>query len=817
MNSSLLGAIARGVVVALRAFRLRRRLGLMAIIMSTFAIAIGFNGAVFSIVSTVLLQDPPFARPDQLTMVELPSESGPPVNRIPGNLFQSWQRDTRAFDGMAGFFRRSVALQLGDRTWRTEAAEVSPALFKLLGIATIAGRGFLPEEEVATAGCVVVVDDGLWNGALGRRELALLPELRIDGRSCRVVGVIASTQAFPDSRVQLWLPLDPRPLMERLPNGSPRVSSKSFGLIARLADGITLDQAVDEMRRLNPRDLGQARLVTIKEHAARRLRPLLILLQVVAGLVLLAACINVVGLLLADGLRRMPEITVKASIGAPLSSLIVERLAEIISLATIGGILGVLLAGSALAMVRTSLGGDIPQLTRVSMDWRMFVFTGVLSLLSGLLTGILPALRTCHLDVRGAAISPSRNGLLSRANASPYSWRLLVGGEVSISLALLVLAASLGTTLVHELNADRGYQAENVAVMEVSLPTELYPTMQTRQNFVDVLLTDLRRHSGVERAAAATSLTVSVSRGSFSFDPPPPPSGELLFRGDKVLRYAFVSDHYFETLSIPLHQGRTFTDRDGELSTRVAIVSASIAQRDFPGQSPIGHSVHQFRGRDWQIIGVVGDVREGRLEASSVPLIYFPLAQLGRSDDGASWRLQKVHVVALAPGRSDALTHILLEALARADPRLVPHGVSTLRAALQSAVAHVNLYAVCFGLLAATGLAIASLGLFALLAHGVALRTREIGIRIALGAEPSRLFATVVAEGIGIVITGLCIGLPLAWALRRTLNASISGLTQDWLAFAIGSSVLLFVALVSCLQPAWRATRVDPLVSIRHS
>jgi putative ABC transport system permease protein len=801
-----LTGFVRGAAEARRTFR--RRIGFTLVVAGIFAIPIGFNGAVLTVLDVVLFQAPLFSRPDRLALIELTAENGAAVNRVSGTAFQSLETGTRTMSGMAGFVRKSVVFQAGDRAVRTEAAEVSPALFRMLGVSPAKGRDFESSDSAMTSDCVVIVDDRIWRGSLHGQDLTPAQPVHVDGRLCVVIGVINSTQAFPDSRIELWLPLDPRATLQATSNASPTVISKSFGVVARLKDGMTTSQATDEVRRLQPRELGKARLVTIKEAADRRVRPLLVLLQCVAGLVLLAACINIAGLLLADGFSRHLHTTIRASLGAQVSTLVAERLIETMAISALGGVAGLVIAGWILGLARVGLGAEIPQIAVAALNWRVIAATGGITLFCGLVVGTVSATYTCRPDLREALAARAAASPAASTRKSSNSWRLLVVGEMCVSLALVILAMTLATTLFQEINEDRGFQPDNVALMDISLPPTLYPTVSARSTFVSRMLEDIRQRPEVQSAAAATSLPVSGSSPLFSLEPPVPTTAEVLFRGEKQWRYSFVSESYFETLGIPVREGRSFVSLDG-VGTPVAIVSESAA--DSNGRE----IVTGFLGTNWHVIGLAGDIKESRLGAEPLPMLYFPIRQVEHHRDSATWRLQRIHLLARSASTSERLTFVLRDVLSKRDPTLVPNGVSTLRSATQRGVAHLNLYIVCFTVLAAAGILIASVGLFALLARLVSAGAREIGIRITLGAEPNRLFTSVVFEGMRLVIGGVIFGLPLAWALRRSLYAAVSGLREDWLAFALGPLLVAAVAAVACLVPAWRATRVDPAVSIR--
>jgi len=817
MSVAVLGrGLVRTLRHAQRALRTRRRWGLMAVVFGSVAIAVGLNTAIFSLVRGVLLVDPPFPRADRLVTLVLASNGGLPADMVSGSTFQTLRDEARAFSAMAGVQSRSVVILLGTEAWRLEIADISPQLFPLLGVSPIQGRLFRPEDEVGRAGCVSVIDAALWRTRFDSTPLVDLAPIHIDGRSCRIVGVVPSTHGFPDPRTRLWLPLDPRLTVARGPDGRPSISSKAFRIVARLRDGVSPEDASQELRRLQPYDLGGARLETIHEQASRRLRGFLWLLQGVAGLLLLIACAAVTGLLLADGLSRIGEDAIKQTLGASVSALVMERLAETFVLVATGGAFGVLLAGWALDAMKATFGGAIPQLLRVSLDAPLLAFAVGSTVGVGVLAGTVPAL-CAGRDGRVVLGRREPATLMRRARTTSRAWRVLVTFEVAMSLALIVLAMSLGTTFMQQMQTDRGYDVDHVALMDLPLPIGSYATLDARQHVALRLVSELERHPLVARAAVASSFAVTASGPVFSLDPPSAVLGERLVREDRVLPYTVVSEGYFDTMRIAVREGRAFSARDGASDMPVAIVSEAIVRRDFAGVSPLGRHIEGFLNRDWQIVGVVDDIRSAELDATPLPLVYFPLRQLGRPGDSTPGRLHTLRVIARAGGDAREVTAVLRQTVTRLDRALVPQGISTLRAAIQGGAAHIRLYLLAFGLFAAIGLAVASVGLSALLAHSVALRREEIGIRLALGAEPRQVFASVVRAGVTVALVGIGTGLPLALALRAVLHATVPGVVTGWHGLVISLVALVAVAVVASAIPAWRATRIDPRRSLRST
>jgi len=795
-----------------RLVRSRSRASLSLAVVLVLAVAIGINTVVFSLVNGLLLRALPFVAPDRIVTLSAPAPSAVPGDLVAGPLFQSWRAETQAFERIAGFMSRSAIVEREGTFRRVDLTEASPALFAVLSVRPLVGQAFRSEDEVRGRGCVAMVHEAFWTSVLHRADPASEPKIVVDGQPCRVIGVMPAAFAFPDARTQLWLPLDPRTTIEPGGDGRPRVSTKSFPVIARLANVATADQALAETRRATKQP--DVRLMTLKERNVGPVRPVLLLVQCVAGLVLLIACANLAGLLLADGLTRERELALQAAVGARPSRLLAERLLEVGLLAIIGGLVGLALAAGALSVVKSAVTATLPQLTQVTLDWRTLLFAALVSIVSGLAAGLLPALRAYNVDVGRVGELQHRSGsqLAGRSRLS----RLLVVMEVALTFALLVAATSLVMSLLRAVSTDLGYHVDRVATMELTFPAGRYDSFNARRQAIDEILERLKALPGGRQAAVASSLPLASPQGYFRLDEPPPAPGEVFFRQETMLRYAVVSEDYFEVLRIQLRQGRSFTVRDDAGSPPAVIVSEAIARREFGSTSPLGQRLEKFLGRDWEVVGVAGDIKDGPVGDAASPMVYIPYRQLSRPEDQSPRRFRTVHLVVHTVGEPSRESGALTQAVAHVDPNLIPRSTSSLRARLAGTLAQTNLYAALFAVFALTALTLASIGLFALLMHGVTTHRREIGVRMALGAAPRLVLKRVVQEGVLLTMGGLTVGVPLGLVVQRVLNASVPNVMPEWAAFVAAPLILLVIALTASALPAVRAMRVDPLISLRQ-
>jgi putative ABC transport system permease protein len=793
---------------------LRRSPGFTLVALATLALGVGATCAVFTVLSAVLLRPLPFADPGRLVMVWETMPGNGARGAAPAN-FLDWRRESRSFAALAGYFEDTRTVG-GDRPERVDVASVSGNLFSLLGARAAVGRTLLPADDGVDAERAVVVSHAYWRSHLGGGPAALGRTLVLDGVPHTVVGVMGEGFDFPE-RTQLWLPSRGGvPDLAGFPGdlGSAR-DLHYFNVVGRLAPGVSIDAARAEMRTLASSlaarypDLQKGlgiNPVPLRDALTGRVEPVLLTLFAAVAAVLLIGCVNLANLLLARGAGRAREMAVRAALGAGRGRLVAQMLAESVVLAVAGGACGLALAWSAVGLLPEAI--ELPLRGTVAVDGRVVAFALGVSMLSGLLFGALPTLRAAR-----AAPAPGLEGARgdggSRAARRPGRARVVA--EVAVALVVVTCAGLLVNSLVRLLRVDPGFRAEGVLTFRVDLPGEAYP-QPARAAFFQRLVGGARALPGVAAAGAVTNLPAGggqMNRG-FRIEGRPAPA-----RADEMtLDYQVVEPGYFGALRIPRADGRALGDGDAAGAPRVAVVNRALARRWFPGESPLGRRIalgDPDRRDSWYtVVGVVGDVRHGGPERGAQPEAYVTLRQ-----DPA--RAMSV-TLAAAPGTDPRALAAPVRALVRAlDPTLPVTDVRTLDEALAGTLARRRFVTALLAAFAAMALLLAAVGVYGVMAAAVAGRTREIGVRIALGARAGEVLGMVARQGMSLVAAGVGLGLAGALAATRAVAGMVYGVgTADPATFALAVLVLSAAGLLACWLPARRAARVNPMTVLRQ-
>jgi predicted permease len=784
---------------------LRARPGFALTIVVTLALGIGANTAIFSLVDAALLRPLPFPQPDRLVALGEARPSGE-ADDVAAPTFLEWRAAARSFEGLAAWTWWGLALTGRGDPEELLTIRAAPSLFQVLGARAALGRTFAPEEEDPGRGGVVLLSDGLWRRSFGADPGILGRTLMLDGEPRTVVGVMPRGFRFPDFDIDLWVPLG------FLDYERDSRTIRMFNVIGRLGPGATIEAARAEMAtvaagvaaREPATHEGWGAWIEPASNSLVNASSALPLLLGAVGLVLLIACANVASLLLARGAERERDLAVRAALGAGRGRLARELLAEALVLAAVGGALGLLLSGWIVDLVRALDPEGLPGWHTVRVDGRALAFTAAASLAAALLAGLAPALRATRLDLERALREGSGKATSRRATRAREA---LAVGETALAIVLVAGAGLLLQSLLRVVKTDPGFDTRRALVATLFLPDTRYDDGASQRRFFDELLERARALPGVLAAGGVTSLP--LAEVGDDYDVPYRPADRAA-GADESPRADFrvATPGYFRTLGIPLLSGRDFAATDVEGTPAVAIVNRTLARRAFPGRSPLGRRlVLEQGGEELTIAGVVADVRHRGLDAEPRPEIYRPLGQRAYST---------LTVVLRTAGPPLALAEPLKREVLGLDPGLPISVLTTMEALASESVGGRRVDAVLLGGFAALALLLAALGIHGALAGAVAGRTREIGVRMALGAARARVVRDVVGRGLALAGLGFLLGLPAAVTLAALLGGMLYGVgPADVTTHAAAAGVLLATALLAGWMPARRAAGVDPAAALR--
>jgi putative ABC transport system permease protein len=793
--------------------------GFAAIAIFTLALGIGANSAIFSVINGVLLKPFAFPEPERLVVLwERALQRGLPRMVVSPPNFHDWRSQNQSFQAMAAYRVQDFNLTENGEPERIRGARVSGSLLAVLGVQPMLGRDFRLEEDMANAPATVILSHGFWQRRFGANPQVIGQSVTLGNERTTIIGVMPPQFDFPPPitfrgearplKAELWTPL-------RLPNDLNQRSAHNLFVLARLKPGISYAQAEADMQTIAQRlakdypahnEGWDVQLVPLHQQVVGDVKTALWILPAVVACVLLIACANVANLLLVRATGRQRELAIRAALGAGRVRLIAQLLSESVLLALFSAIVGLGLAALALKLIAALAPQNIYRLDAVSLDGRVVLFTLVVSLLTALLFGFIPAWQTSQINLVTALKDGSAGA--SDGGGRQRLRNLLVIGEVALALLLLTGAGLLIRSFIRLQSAPTGFQAEQLTAVTINLPRTSYPDRQQRLSFADRLLPKLAALPGLQAVAFSDNLPLDTGRQGTSFflegQAPSAPGRE------QHTNVSTVSPGYFQTMGVPLLQGREFTTADNADAPGVVIISNFLAQRYFPNQNPIGKRLDMgFRSGTWlQIVGVAADERHESMQAEFRPGMYLPYAQAP-----SSLPLIVLLRSAIDPASLAAAVRAQVREL---DPQLPVYDVKTMAQVLANASARPRFMTFLLALFAGIAVLLAVIGIYGVISYTVAQSTRELGIRVALGAQPRDILKLVVGQGFVLVLLGTALGLAGAVPLTRLLAGMLYEVTAtDPLAFSSVALLLLGAALLACLIPARRATRVDPLVALK--
>jgi predicted permease len=806
--------VAADVRYALRT--LRKNPGFTAVVLLTLALGIGANAAIFSVVNGVMLRPLPYRDANRL-MVIWGDLHRPGVGEIPTSAgeYVDYRDRSRAFEQLAAYDTLGFNLTGNGGPERVEGAVVTASLFSLLGVSAQVGRTFLAEEEQPGRGDVVMLSHALWTRRFNANPAIVGQSVQLDGQPARVVGVMPAAFHFPDRAIEMWKPM----VFDAEAVSDNNRGSHGYTVLARLKNGLTGEQAHADLARVtatfkaehpgNYRNGFSATLRPLRDEiVGDTSRPLLVLLGAVA-LVLLIACANVANLLLARAASRRKEIAVRTALGASRGRLVRQMLTESLLVSAIGGAIGLVLAAWGVDVLIAAAPDSIPRLQEVGVDRHVVLFTAVASLATGLVFGIAPALRAARSSPNDAL---KEGGRSSDGGTHRRAGRLLVISEVALSLILLIAAGLLMHSFARLQDVAPGFDSGGLVTLRLSLPQTRYTTFQKGEAFFDGLFANLRRHPDIRAASAVDLLPFSGFGGSRTFHIEGREEKRPEDQTEEQLR--LVADGYFAAMRIPMLKGREFTERDSLGRPRVAVVNEALARKHWPDASPIGKRL-SFSTDDpqwYEIVGVAGNIKHRGLDARDRPELYVPY----RQPLFAGWTVRPMYVVVRTTAAPAAAIAAVRREIARLDRDQPVSDVRTMDERIDHSLSSRRFSMVLLSAFALLALTLAAIGIYGIVAYSVTERTREIGVRLALGAQRRDVIGMVIRQGMTMAGAGTAIGVLAALLFTRLMSSLLFGISPaDPMTFLVIPLLLIAVAFAACYVPARRATRVDPLQVLR--
>ncbi|MDQ3314271.1 MAG: ABC transporter permease [Verrucomicrobiota bacterium] len=774
------------------------------------ALGIGANTAIFSVINGVLLRSLSYANPDKIVMIWERNVTGTRMQNVvsPGN-FLDWQKQSTSFDHMAAVADQRVNLTGG--TGEPEEIKVqlvSDGFFSALGVQPFTGRFFIPEENKVGNDLVIILSHQLWQNRFGANPAVVGQQVTISGRQRTVVGVMPPGFHFLDNQVKAWVPYPLDPAIDYR-----ATTGRFLRVVGQLKPGVTVQQAQAELTGI-AKQLEQAlpkfntgwsvNVLPIHEQVVGEIRPILIVLLAAVAFVLLIACANVANLLLSRAAARQKELALRAALGAGRMRLVRQMLTESVLLALMGGVLGVLLAYWGIQLLIGFGPDNIPRLSEISIDLRVLAFTFGISLLTGVLFGMIPALQASRPDLNDALKEGSRGSTGARSRTLR---NVFVVTEVALALVLLIGAGLMIRSFMQLQSVETGFNPENVLTMRAQLPKKKYAEPHQIVDFFKQAQDRIAAVPGVQAVGAISylPLTGPAARDGFKIvgQPEPAPGQE------PGVEVRVITPTYFQAMGIPLLKGRLLDERDGK-DSRVLLINETMAKKYFPNQDPVGKRIEVTWGDGEidEIVGVVGDIREGALNKEPETAIYWPHPREPYSG---------MALVVRTSGDATRFGTTVAKEIRALDPEQPVADVRTMKQVISKSIARPRFNTVLLSIFAGVALVLASVGLYGVMNHSATQRTHEVGIRMALGATRADIMRLVVGNGMLLTLIGIAIGVVASCGLTRVMQRFLFGVAPtDVLTFVAVSLLLIAVALVANYIPARKATRVNPVIALRY-
>lgn len=798
-------ALLRDVRYAVRLILKNPTFSFVAIL--TIALGVGANTAVFSVINGILLRPLSFREPERLVAIQQKNDAkGWSEFQVSFPDFIDWRQQHQTFEDMAAYRETSFTLSGDDEPERIQGAFVTASFFQTLGVNPILGRTFTADDEQQRDTLIVVIGEGLWRTRFGADPNEIARDLRIEGRPCRVIGVMPASLEFPSRSTRAWtlLSFDPA----RFNRGN-----HILNVIARLKPGSSLNQGVADMESIaqrlsqtypDSRDWGTS-LKPLKKQIVGDIQFPLLVLQAAVAFVLLITCVNVANLLLSRAAARRKEISIRAAIGASRGRLLRQLLTESALLALTGGVLGLLFAGGAVRGL-ISMGVSLPRIHSISVDAKVLGFTLIVSVLTAIGFGLAPAVQISRSDLSQLLKDSSTSSFGIRG--SRYLRRFLIASQVALALIPLICAGLMIKSFSRLLAVQPGFDPQRVLVLGISLPRARYGQAQQQSAFFQQFIESVEQLEGVRSAGATSALPFGGSNSNISLSiegQPALPSGQEL-----TTSYSMVTPHYFRSMGIRVLEGREFTQADVDGAPLVAVINETMARRFWPDQSPAGKHLtiaYSNKPAPREIVGVVADVRHMGFDSAPQPAIFLPSTQLPAAF---------MSVTVLTNREPEQLAGPVRAVLREIDKDLPAVNLNSMNEIMAESVSARRVNVVLTAIFAALALILAMVGIWGVVSNSVTQRSREIGIRMAMGAQRGHVLKMVLSEVIILTLVGIGIGLPAAWALTRFIRSLLFEVAPaDPAIFAVIPALLILAGLVASYIPARRATRIDPAITLR--
>lgn len=791
---------------------LTKNLSVTAIIIVVLALGIAANTAIFSVVNAALLRPLPYADPDKLVRLSEDSPNVPQMSISYPN-FLDWREQNKVFSGIAAMQFRSLNLTGLDEPERLAGRAVSAELFDVLGVKPELGRTFVQEEDRQGANPVCIISNGLWQRRFGSDPDLINKQITLSGASYTVIGVLPASYAY-GTPTDVFVPIG-----LRADEMKERTSHPGIYAVARLKPGVTVEAARSELVAMAQR-IGEqygmkgnsATLTPLSEVFVGDIRTTLLILLGAVGFVLAIACANVANLLLARAATRQKEMAIRTALGAGRLRIVRQLLTESLLLALVSGALGVGLAFWGIDLLRSASADSLPTTAVVKLDGSVLLFTLLVSLLTGIVFGLVPALTAAKTDLQDTLKDGGRSSI---GSGRPWLRSTLVVTEVALSLILLVGAGLLIRSFVRILETEPGFKPQNLLTMQLSLNAKKGDGTKVLSFFND-LRNRVAALPGVESAAFSNGMPLAQTADtSFAIvGRPKPEPGQQ----PQTMLY-FTSPDYLRTMGIRLIKGRFFTTQDTQGSPLVAVIDEAFARQQFPDEEPLGQRIagDGKENPDAEIVGVVGHVKHFGLDAEErvQPQLYVSYNQA--PDAAFGFLAARTNLIIRTTADPLTLISAVRREVQALDPNQPVYNVSTMEQTLDQSLVTQRLSMTLLTVLAALALILASVGIYGVMSYTVTQRSHEIGIRMAIGAQPRDVFKMMIGRGMILALMGVAFGLLGAFALTRLMATMLFGVAPtDPITFVSIGALLIGVALVACYMPSRRATKVDPLVALRY-